>query len=218
MAFSNTRRIHAHNVSTFRRDPLAEISGSLGDLGTLLPLMIALALNNSISLSTTLVFSGIWNIMTGVFFGIPLPVQPMKAIAAVAISRHFSIGETVSAGLFVAGCVFIFSVTGLLKWFTRVIPTPVVKGIQMGAGLSLVLSAGSSLLQPLGWTSPNWADNRIWAIFAFISLLVTFGFPRVPYALIVVMLGLVLSASLAGANDLPAFKFWHPAILVVSWP
>lgn len=124
MRFSNIRRIHANNISTFRRDPLSEISGSLGDLGTLLPLMIALAVNNSISLSTTLVFCGLWNILTGVVFGIPLPVQPMKAIAAVAISRHFTIAETVSAGFFVAVCVLIFSLTGLLRWFTRVIPTP----------------------------------------------------------------------------------------------
>jgi hypothetical protein len=78
MAFGNIRRLHANNIATLKASPLAEISGSLGDLGTLLPLMIALAINNSISLSTTLVFSGLWNILTGVVFGIPLPVQPMK--------------------------------------------------------------------------------------------------------------------------------------------
>lgn len=66
---SMIRQLHANNVSTFRRSPLSEISGSLGDLGTLLPLMIALAVNNSISLSTTFVFSGLWNIFTGVVFG-----------------------------------------------------------------------------------------------------------------------------------------------------
>jgi hypothetical protein len=75
---SKIHQLHSNNVAAFRKSPLSEISGSLGDLGTLLPLMIALAVNNSISLSTTLVFSGIWNILTGVVFGIPLPVQPMK--------------------------------------------------------------------------------------------------------------------------------------------
>jgi hypothetical protein len=78
MLFSNIKRFYTNNVTTLRRSPLAEISGSLGDLGTLLPLMIALAAQGSISLSTTLVFSGLWNILTGVVFGIPLPVQPMK--------------------------------------------------------------------------------------------------------------------------------------------
>lgn len=74
----NLRRFYSNNVATVRHAPLAEISGSLGDLGTLLPLMIALAVQESISLSATLVFSGLWNVLTGVAFGIPLPVQPMK--------------------------------------------------------------------------------------------------------------------------------------------
>lgn len=69
------RSIHRHNVHTLRRTPLAELSGSLGDLGTLLPLMIAMAMNGSIDLPSTLVFSGITNILTGVVFGVPLPVS-----------------------------------------------------------------------------------------------------------------------------------------------
>lgn len=69
------RSIAEYNVHTLKTSPLAEISGSLGDLGTLLPLMIAMAINGSISLGSTLVFSGITNILTGAFFGIPLPVS-----------------------------------------------------------------------------------------------------------------------------------------------
>ena len=45
--------------------------------------------------------------------------------------------------------VLVLRVTGLLRWATRVIPVPVIKGIQFGAGLSLVISAGTSLLRPL---------------------------------------------------------------------
>lgn len=74
----NLKRLNRNNVETFRSAPWAEISGSLGDLGTLLPLMIALAAQGSINLGTTLVFSGIFNILTGIIYGIPLPVQPMK--------------------------------------------------------------------------------------------------------------------------------------------
>lgn len=75
---SHLKKRNRHNVTTFRNAPLAEISGSLGDLGTLLPLMIALAIQGSIHLDSTLVFSGAFNIISGVVFGIPLPVQPMK--------------------------------------------------------------------------------------------------------------------------------------------
>jgi hypothetical protein len=123
----------------------------------------------------------------------------------------------VSAGFTTAGFVFIFSVTGMLRWFTHVIPTPVVKGIQVGAGLSLVLSAGTSLLQPLGWTTPNFADNLIWALFAFIALLLTQKTPKVPYALLTFILGLVLSLFIAGSHNLPSFKIWHPRTFVPDW-
>lgn len=72
------RRLNRHNVATLRSSPLSEVSGSLGDLGTLLPLMITLAVQGSIQLDSTLVFSGAFNVLTGLVFGIPLPVQPMK--------------------------------------------------------------------------------------------------------------------------------------------
>jgi hypothetical protein len=101
-----------HNLSTLRSTPLSELSGSLGDLGTLLPLLIALTLTSSISLRATLFFTGISNILTGLCFSLPLPVQPMKAIAAVAIARQFSVEETMGAGLFVGGVIGLLSVTG----------------------------------------------------------------------------------------------------------
>lgn len=72
------RRANRHNLAALRAAPLAEVSGALGDLGTLLPLMIALAVQGSVSLDATLVFSGLFNVLTGVVFGVPLPVQPMK--------------------------------------------------------------------------------------------------------------------------------------------
>lgn len=67
-----------HNLRTLRRSPLSELSGALGDLGTFLPLTLALALQNAIDLPATLVTSGLFNLVTGAVFGIPLPVQPMK--------------------------------------------------------------------------------------------------------------------------------------------
>lgn len=197
------RRIYKHNVDTFRLQPLAELSGSLGDLGTLLPLMTALVITNSISLPSTLLFTGAANVLTGISFGIPLPVQPMKAIAAVAIARKFTLEENAAAGLVVAGLVGLFSVTGLINWANRVTPIPVVKGIQVGAGLSLCLSAGSKMLVPLSWTGPWWGDNLLWAMAAVVLLLFTFAYPRLPYAIIVFAVGVLLSI-LAPTNGHPA--------------
>jgi hypothetical protein len=192
-SISRLRRANAHNVDTVKSQPLAELSGSLGDLGTLLPLMIALVLTKSISLPSTLLFTGAANLFTGLAFGLPLPVQPMKAIAAVAIARQFSLEENAAAGLVVAGLVGVFSVTGLISWANRVTPVPVVKGIQVGAGLSLCLSAGSKMLTPLTWTGPWWGDNLLWAVAAVVLLLFTYAYPKLPYAIIVFGVGIILS-------------------------
>ncbi|KAJ5592687.1 hypothetical protein N7537_009591 [Penicillium hordei] len=215
MAIQSLREINAYNLRTFKRQYVSEISGSLGDLGTFLPIAIALAANGTVSLASTLIFSGIFNILTGVFFGIPLPVQPMKAIAAVAIARGFSNGTIAAAGIFVGSCILVFSLTGILHWFAGVIPIPVIKGIQAGAGLSLIIAACSSMLHPLGWISPSWADNRIWAVAAFVALLLTNVYRRVPYALAVLVLGLVFAIiRTALAGHMPSFEVWHPFTLV----
>ncbi|KAI9861855.1 MAG: hypothetical protein M1824_001966 [Vezdaea acicularis] len=206
----NIRR-NAHDaLSTLRYSPLAEVSGSLGDLGTLLPLLIALTLTDSISLSSTLVFTGLSNILTGLFFGIPLPVQPMKAIAALAIANNYTRASTASAGLFVAGSVGILSLTGLLSTFSKAVPVPVVKGIQLGAGLSLILSAGSSLFTQLTWTTPSWADNHFWTLFAAFFLLLSTILPHIPYALSIFALGLLFSLLLLPLPLYPHPQTWHP--------
>ena len=221
--FSHLCKNHRHNVETLKSNPLAELSGSLGDLGTLLPLMTALVITNSISLPSTLLFTGAANVFTGIAFGIPLPVQPMKAIAAVAIARKFTLEENAAAGLVVAALVGLFSITGLINWANRVTPIPVVKGIQVGAGLSLCLSAGTTMLKPLGWTGPWWGDNLLWAIAAVLLMLVTFAYPKLPYALIVFTVGITLSAFRMASSDpakpstsIPilhpsAYDFWYAA-------
>ena len=212
MALSTFRENLAHNMATFRRQPLAEISGSLGDLGTFLPIVIALSEGHQISLTTTLIFTGIYNILTGLLFGIPLPVQPMKAIAAVAIFKSLSAGSTAAAGIFVSACVLVFSITGLLDWVTRIIPIPVVKGIQLGAGLSLIIAAGTRATLSLSWIRPSWADNYIWIIVAFIALFLINMRPRVPYALIVFGVGImfaIIQVSLSDHAFLPGLRRWH---------
>lgn len=205
-----------HNIRTFRHQPWAEISGSLGDLGTFLPIVIALSELHQISLATTLIFTGLCNIATGFYFGIPLPVQPMKAIAAVAILRRLAAGEVAAAGIFVSACILVFSVTGLLTWFTRVIPIPVVKGIQVGAGSSLIIAAGNNVLSKLSWVSPSWSDNYCWVIVTFIALFALNLRNRTPFALIVTVVGIAFALIEIGVHGgrFPGLRLWHPYAFV----
>ncbi len=243
-------RNHRHNLHTLRHSPLAEVSGALGDLGTLLPLMTALTLQRSVSLSSTLVFSGLANMVTGLCFGLPLPVQPMKAIAAAALASGASLRDTVAAGALVSAAVLLLAATGLLRRLADAVPLPVVKGIQLGAGLSLVISAGGAGLLGgnMGWAGrPSLLDNWVWALAAFVGLLLTQRLSVVasvaaappggsggghahriafflPYALVVFAAGLVLAPFLLHqqhggdhAGLLPHFAMWHPHPVVPHW-
>lgn len=210
------KKVQHYNTQTFRQQPLKEISGSLGDLGTLLPILIALS-HGYISLSSTLVFSGLANILTGVFFGIPLPVQPMKAIAAVALARGLSQDEVASAGLFVAGVIGFLSLTGLMQWFTRNIPIPVIKGIQLGTGLSLVIYGGKLVESQYG---PNTRNNVLLILMVLLAFLALLGSPiysRLPFALIVVIAGILGSIPDGFERNSPyGFGIWKPRVYIPS--
>ena len=64
-----------------------EIAGSLGDMGTFLPLLVGMVAQNGLDFSAALFFAGLFNVVTGMIFAIPMAVQPMKAIAAIALTE-----------------------------------------------------------------------------------------------------------------------------------
>ena len=68
------------------RFSLQELGGALGDLGTLVPLVVALVLVNGLNATSVLVGVGVFYIVSGIYFRLPMPVQPLKAVAAIAIS------------------------------------------------------------------------------------------------------------------------------------
>jgi hypothetical protein len=120
------------------RSKWAELNGAMGDLGTYIPIVLALTLVNNLNLGTTLIFTGIYNIITGaIYYGVPMPVQPMKAIAAVAISSgsEFEVPEIMAAGILTGGILFVLGVTGLMQLVYKLIPLSVVRGVQLAQGL-----------------------------------------------------------------------------------
>ncbi|CAH9094745.1 unnamed protein product [Cuscuta epithymum] len=140
------RHLHALSLSDSLRLKTsipAELGGSVGDLGTYIPIVLALTLVNNLDLSTTLIFTALYNIATGLIFGIPMPVQPMKSIAAVAVSEtpHLTLPQIAAAGLSTAAFLLILGATGLMSVFYRIIPLPVVRGVQLSQGLSFAFSA-----------------------------------------------------------------------------
>ena len=124
-------------TKSFKFD-LQELGGALGDLGTLLPLMVALIVINGLNATSVLLVVGLFYIVAGLYFRIPTPVQPMKAVAAIAIAIGLSASTISAAGLLMGGILLLLSRTNLITLVVKLFPQPVVKGIQLSIGLILV--------------------------------------------------------------------------------
>ncbi|KAG8388306.1 hypothetical protein BUALT_Bualt02G0111800 [Buddleja alternifolia] len=122
---------------------LSELSGAVGDLGTYIPIVLALTLVSHLDLSTTLIFTSLYNIASGILFGTPMPVQPMKSIAAVAVTEtpHLTVNQIAAAGICTAAVLLFLGLTGLMSVLYRYLPLPVVRGVQLSQGLAFAFSA-----------------------------------------------------------------------------
>ena len=50
----------------------SELSGAFGDFGTLIPILVSLSVTNQVNLTASLVFGGVFNIVSGLYFQIPV--------------------------------------------------------------------------------------------------------------------------------------------------
>ena len=155
----------------------AELSGALGDLGTFVPLLLGLVREVGLDLGTTLIATGIYNVVTGLQFGIPMPVQPMKTISAVALSEErLTIPELISAGLTVSIIVFVLGITRGMALFNRVVPFCLVRGIQLGVGLRLAVKGLKMVIyepNSADWRECTGPDGLVLGLFGLIFILLT---------------------------------------------
>ncbi|MBI4284055.1 MAG: sulfate permease [Chloroflexi bacterium] len=115
-----------------------ELGGALGDLGTLLPLMVALVTLNRMNATSVFLVVGLTYILCGLFYRLPIPVQPLKAVAAIAIAAGLSASVISASGLIMAALLLLLAITGLINPIAKLFPTTIVRGIQLGVGLFLI--------------------------------------------------------------------------------
>ncbi len=187
MAFKNI----LHTIKQARLDR-HEIAGSLGDMGTFLPLLIGMVSQNGLNFATALFFAGFFNVVTGLTFSIPMAVQPMKAIAAVAITEGLSVPQILAAGASVSAIILLLGVTGLIDWLNRVVPKSVVRGLQLALGLSLVMKGLQMVAGTHAWFA---ADSYLTGCLTAFVVLVFFASRHVPSALVLFAAGIILAIS-----------------------
>jgi sulfate permease, SulP family len=126
---------------------LWEISGAFGDIGVLFPLAIALIARNGFNPTALFLMAGIFYAASAWYFKITMPVQPLKAMAAIAIASGLGYGVINAAGVVMGIILIVIAVTGLSARLGKLFPTSVIRGIQLGLGAMLVRTS-FSLISP----------------------------------------------------------------------
>ena len=112
-----------------------ELAGSFGDVGTDLPLIFGMILAARLDAASVLIVFGLCQVLTGLVYRLPMPMQPLKAMAVLVIAGGVSSGELFGGGLAIGLVMLALSLTGGLEWLAARIPLAVVRGIQLGLGL-----------------------------------------------------------------------------------
>lgn len=114
-----------------------DIAGAFGDVGVLFPLAIALITLNQINPTAVFLAAGLAYVLAGTYFRVPIPVQPLKAVAAIALAFHLPPSTIASAGLLMGVLLTLIAITNLAPLLARLFTLPIIRGIQLGLGLLL---------------------------------------------------------------------------------
>jgi predicted benzoate:H+ symporter BenE len=165
-----------------------EVAGALGDLGTFLPHIIGAITVAGMAPTGIFTSFGLFYLLAGAFYGVPIGVQPMKAASAVLLIVPMTPSQVAGAGLVLGIAFFLAGVSGVITRLARVVPPEVAGGIQLGLGISLA-GLGLRLLQEQLWLG---------LVVSLVTLLLL-GNRRLPAALAALAIGIAL-AQLTGTG------------------
>jgi SulP family sulfate permease len=194
-----------------------EIAGGLGDSGLLIPLAIAMVAVNGLNATAVFAGVGLAYIGTALYFGVPVPVQPLKAFAAAAIALGLEADVLAAGALLMAAAMALLAVTGAAAWLAARFPVVLVRGIQASVAL-LLAKAAVELAERGNWATLPAIDPALAITMAVVScglLFVLRDHGRVPGALAVLGAGAVVGVAVSG---LPSSLHLGPQAVGVSVP
>ncbi len=131
---------------------LAEFSGSLADLGMMLPLILALISINGMDATAVFVGVGLAYILVALVYRLPIPVQPLKSVSALALALGLAPVVIVTGAIWNAVAFLSMGLAEQNGWVQKAFPKPVVRGIQLGLAWLLFKSAWILVIKaPEAW-------------------------------------------------------------------
>lgn len=131
-----------------------EWAGAFGDLGTLIPFVVAYIGMVGMDPFGILFAFGISLIVCGAYYRTPMPVQPMKAAGAVAATQAaqtavITPAAVVGASLATGIVWLLLGMTGAARRVSALVPRFVVVGIVLGLGIAFMLEGVKMMVT--GW-------------------------------------------------------------------
>jgi SulP family sulfate permease len=177
-----------------------EMAGAVADLGVLVPIAVALIVSNGLSATAVLLPAGALYVAAALTYGLPIPVQPLKAFGAIAIAKGLGSDE-IAAGALLMGVVFV--VLGRLRLLdaaARAFPKALIRGVQLTVGLLFLKIAWDLVLDP----PKSFAQHALpsaWAVpLAAVAVLAALTLRRYPVSLVLVAVGAAVMVALGAAD------------------
>ncbi len=166
----------------------------MGDFGTLFPLAIGYIAVCGMDPAGLLVMMGLANIITGIVYKLPMPIEPKKVLAVTAIAQKWPPSLIYASGFGTGVIWLLLAGTGLIDRVARLTPKSVVRGIQLTLGVLLAIEG-------FRMVSTGWALG----IASVVIILTLRGNRYAPAAVVLVGLALGIMAykgKLSGATHL----------------
>ncbi len=211
-----------------------ELAGSFGDLGTILPLAIGMVMVNGLSPHGLFFSVGLFYLFSGVYYGVTVPVQPMKVIGAYAVATSLTPSQIGASGLLIGLLLLLLGGTGAMGLMGKYIPKSVVRGVQLATGTLLMVQGvrfmiGTSKYQlAQGLAEPHltlqsFAGMPVGIAMGIIGAVITLFFldnKRFPAGILVILYGFVLGLVWGIPGELNLFTpgIFMPEFLPFGFP
>jgi len=132
-----------------------EIAGAFGDLGTLIPFVVAYLAVLKMDPFGVLFAFGVSMVICGLVYRTPIPVQPMKAAGAIATTQAAQTLVLTPAMVYGASLVtglvwLVLGLTGTANRVANLVKRPIVIGIVLGLGFGFMIE-GAKMMSHNWW-------------------------------------------------------------------
>lgn len=106
-------------------------------MGTFLPYVVGAVSVGGLAATGVLFGFGFFLIAAGLYFGMPMAVQPMKAVTAALLTSGLTPSEIATTGVLLGALFLVLGISGGITWLARMMPQSVTTGLQLGLGVAM---------------------------------------------------------------------------------